>query len=208
MTALTFTPDPAMSYWPTPDPVAAHLVYSVLEPWHGDGDGIRVLEPSAGEGHLVRHIQQLLPKAHITAVEPDAGRARQLHQLRGVHVVNRSIEQYLADITGQAFAGTWQPHHLVIMNPPFTLPGRPEAWADHVLALYHDPHLLADGGILTALVPHIVRTGSSKKARAVRDLCTRFDIEACDRGAFAQVGAKVHTALIRIQKPSGFGGDQ
>jgi predicted RNA methylase len=200
----TLTPDPELSYFPTPAEVADDLVYHLLEPWNWLGDGIRVLEPSAGEGHLITAIREHLPEAHITAVEPDPARAVTLRTQPGVEVVESALEEYLADVTARALAGEWEPFHLTVMNPPFTLPGRPEAWAEHVLAIYHDPYLLAPGGSLGAVVPRIVMTGKSKRCRSVRDLLEESDggwVEECARGAFASSGAKVSTALMWVHKP-------
>ncbi|KAB8186941.1 hypothetical protein FH608_046485 [Nonomuraea phyllanthi] len=196
--------DREMSFWPTPAEVADDLVYWLMEPWHALGDGVRVLEPSAGEGHLVRAIRERLPEAHITAVEPSETRAAALRATPGIEVVQTTLESYLADVTRQATNGPWQPFHLVIMNPPFTLPDRREAWAEHVLACYYHPHLLAPYGVIGAVVPRIVMTGRSKlvqKVRGLLDECGRA--RACERGAFSDMGAKVSTALIWTQKPYG-----
>uniref|UniRef100_UPI003F490CBA hypothetical protein n=1 Tax=Nonomuraea sp. CA-251285 TaxID=3240002 RepID=UPI003F490CBA len=196
------TSDRALSFWPTPADVADDLVYWLMEPWHGLGDGVRALEPSAGEGHLVHAIRHHLPEAHITAVEPSATRAVTLRALAGIDVVESTLEAYLADITVRALSGRWEPFHLAVMNPPFTLAGRPEAWAEHVLAIYHDPYLLAPGGVIGAVVPRIVMTGRSKRVRQVRALLADCGgVKACERGAFASVGAKVSTALMWAQKP-------
>jgi hypothetical protein len=197
-----FAPDRELSFWRTPADVAHGLVYSLMEPWHGLGDGVRVLEPSAGEGDLVHAIRHHLPEAHITAVEPSAARAVTLRALPGIDVIESTLENYLAGVTVWALGGQWEPFHLAVMNPPFTLADRPEAWAEHVLAIYHDPYLLAPGGVIGAVVPRIVMTGKSKRVRAVRDLLADCGwVQACERGAFASVGAKVSTALMWTQKP-------
>jgi predicted RNA methylase len=224
---LTFAPDPALSYWPTPSEVADHLVYRLLDPWHGDGgpgaDGVsppvRVLEPSAGEGHLLRAIREHLPRAAVTAVEPSAVRAAVLRAsgLADV-VVESTLEDYLAGATLDA---GWQPYDLVVMNPPFTLDGRPEAWAEHFLAVANTPGLLSEPGKIGAVVPRVVMTGKSKLVRQVRAVLGEHlghyrghpadglrpavepsdsyrcgEIDTCDKGAFAPVGAGVSTALL------------
>ncbi|MEV4197035.1 class I SAM-dependent methyltransferase [Micromonospora globbae] len=207
MTAtITYTPDPAMSYWPTPPDVADDLVYWVLTPGHGNGEDLRVLEPSAGEGHLARVVRDYLPHAHITAVEPSPERAATLRTMTDVvdDVIHAPLEGYLTTVAMQALAGDWTPYDLVFMNPPFTLPGRREAWAEHVLAIYEDPHLLAPGGHLGAIVPLQAMRGTSRRVRAIRELCRpyRGGIEECDRRAFAASGTGYATALMWIQKPA------
>lgn len=218
---IAYVPDPEMSFWPTPWPVADDLVFSVMESWMlPAGEGVRVLEPSAGEGALVRAVRARLPAAWVTAVEPDLDRAGQLRKARAgvepvepatVHagqrpgrlladeVVHGTLEDYLAGVAMAAFAGEWRPFDVVVANPPFTLPGRPEAWAEHMLALYHDPHLLGPGAVIAAVAPHVVLTGKSRLVRAVRAVVG--GAERCERAAFAPVGAQVSTALIWAQKP-------
>lgn len=202
--SIAYIPDPDLAFWPTPPDVADHLVYWVLEPWHGRGDGVRVLEPSAGDGRLARAVRDHLPEAHITAVEPSHQRAERLRDGVADEVVESTLEAYLTGVAVAAFSGRWQPFDLVFMNPPFALPGRPEAWAEHVLAIYDDPHLLAPGSVISAVVPRVVLTGKSKLVRAVRGLLSPWgQAEACDRGAFDAVGARVSTAVLWTQKPFG-----
>ena len=195
MTA-TAASDRAMSYWPTPTDLADDLVFSVIDPWHlPDGAGVRILEPSAGDGALVRAVRGRLPAARVTAVEPEPGRAAQL-MAAGIadEVVASTLEDYLT----QAVA---EPYDLVIANPPFTLPGRREAWAEHLLAIAHHPRLLAAGAVVASVVPRIVMTGQSKRVRQLRSLMTfpAMQTQECPAGSF---GAAVPTALIWFEAPT------
>ena len=198
---LTYAPDRGMAYVPTPPQVADDLAYWVLEPGHANGEGTRVLEPSAGEGHLARVVREYLPYAHITAVEPTE-RAQGL-RAGGVvdKVVQSTIEDYLATLNGPGF-------DLVLMNPPFSLPGQPEAWADHILSIYRHPRALAPAGLLGAVVPRIAVTGKSKRVRQVRELTgwsghsRRGGMEPGEKGAFNSTDARVSVALMWAQKPA------
>jgi predicted RNA methylase len=202
---IDFAPDPAMSYWPTPSDLADELVYWILEPWHGTGDILRILEPSAGTGHLVAAIRHRLPDAHITAVEPDPARAEQLAAVGFAdEVIHATLEEHLVAVSLAAVRGTWQPYHLAIANPPFTLPGRREAWAEHLLALYHHPDALRPGAVIAAIVPRSVFTGSVPKIAAVRRLLHPTgcgQARPTDRDAFAPVGMGNPTALLWTQRP-------
>jgi hypothetical protein len=215
--------DPALSFWPTPREVAEDLVFMTLNPSlvavGNDPRGvpqIRVLEPSAGEGDLVRVVREHLPYAHVTGVEPNAYRAARLRSQPGLvdEVAEGALEDYLATVARSTREG-WAPFDLVLMNPPFTLPGRREVWAEHVLAVCHAQRLLAPGAVVGAIVPHIVLTGKSRLVRAVRTLlgpdCVRHctgalwgqhgRIEPGARGAFDPVGAAVSTALLWVWPP-------
>lgn len=202
MRSLTYTADLAMSFWPTPPEVAFDLVYRALMPWHCTGEGVRVLEPSAGDGHLVSEIRAQLPGAHISCVEPHPDRAARLRAQAANEVVESTIEDYVASVALSALGGSWMPFDLVVMNPPFTLDGHPEAWAEHVLLLHDDPYILAPGGLISAVVPRIVMTGKSRLVRKVRELVLSHPhgMEETERGAFGPVGAQVSTAVILIEK--------
>jgi predicted RNA methylase len=221
---IGYTPDPGLSYWPTPADVADGLVMQALCPGYGDGaashDGevpqVRILEPSAGEGHLARAVRRHLPRAHITAIEPAPQRAAVLRAGPDLadEVVETTLENYLACVGFAALLGEAKPFELVLMNPPFALDGRPEAWAEHILAIWNAPGLVNPGGTVAAVVPRIVLTGKSKLVRRVRGLLgdTRGRhsdgtligehgrIEPCRTGAFAPVRAGVSTALLWLYK--------
>lgn len=208
---IAFAPDPTLSFWPTPPDVADDLVDRVMVPGFGDGaasrDGevpqVRVLEPSAGDGHLARVIRKHLPNGHITCVEPNSERAAALRAQDGLadEVVESTLEQYLTAVSWSALAGTFEPFDVVVMNPPFTLAGRPQAWAEHILAIYNDPYLLAPYAQIGAVVPRNVMNGKSKAVRTVRELCHPVHgIEVCKRGAFDPVGARISTALLWLEK--------
>lgn len=207
MQPLPFTPDPDLSYWPTPPEIADDTVWSGLAVWHVLGEGVRVLEPSAGEGHLGEAIRNRLPYAEITCVEPDPARAAVLRRLDGVanEVVEATLEDYLTTVSAAAAAGHWRPFDLVVMNPPFTLKGRREAWAEHVLAIDDHPDLLAPGAHISAIVPHVAVAGRSPLVRAVRARTVK--VTPHERRlfpeTFSSVGARVSTVSILIEHPYG-----
>ena len=209
MTAIAFDADPTLSYWPTPPQVAEDLIYRAAVPGFGDGGAaggvpqVRVLEPSAGEGHLLPAIREQMPRCHITAVEPNPDRAQRLRDGDlADEVIEATLEDYLVSVSWAALAGEFEPFDVVVMNLPFTLAGRPEVWAEHVLAIHDDPYLLARYGQISAVVPRIVVTGKSKLVQKVRALLdSYYGLDLCERGAFDPVGARVSAATIWIEKP-------
>jgi hypothetical protein len=185
--------DKELSYWPTPPELATELI---------DGldlaDGMRVLEPSAGDGALVRALraEYLDAAVHITAVEPDPVRRTYLRRNGsvGMHVWDGTLEDYaaFAEPAGIRFDA-------VVMNPPFTLPGQRYAWAEH-LALAWDR--LLPGGRLRAIVPASLEFGRQRPVAAVRALITDAggSWRKTGTGAFRMSGTDVHTLIVETTK--------
>lgn len=143
----------AEGFVPTPQHVALDLVrnYCDLEDL---GDGWRVLEPSAGDGALISAILDVQPGCTVTAVEPNVDRAAKIPTDPRVTLVTSRFE----DFTDDVIADDGELFDLVVMNPPFAVPGEPNLWAAHVQYAWS---LLKPGGQLAAIVPGSIewRTG-------------------------------------------------
>lgn len=118
----------ALSQWFTPEPLARRLVQ-----WAGVGTGMRVLEPSAGSGAIVRELAERQP-ASIVAVEIDAALTCGLRARFGhpdpVQVVHGDFLR-IAPL----------PVDVAVMNPPYeggqdlAFVTRALEWAPRVVAL-------------------------------------------------------------------------
>ena len=160
-----------LNYFPTPRDVVEQMIdVAGIEP------GMTVLEPSAGDGSIVRAIRFWHPDCDVKGYEIDAGRAKQ------------------ADVTCFDFMQVTPEsiYDRILMNPPFSH-GR---WARHIL---HAAQFLAPGGSLYAIVP----TGtvpSHLKAEWSRHIEPRMsaviDIPA---GAFKDAGTMIETKLIEVR---------
>jgi len=169
----------------TPDDLAEQMCgwpYSTLPDLRGRG---RVLDPSAGDGALVRWILQDVadPGVRVVAVEPDEQRYAQLVEFAATHPqvqpVHGTLEDYLA--------GGPQPVDAVVMNPPWSTPDRPRLWVDHILACYG---LLSAGGRLVSVTPHIdPPTGGAQAGLA---------------GLLAEHGGHSHVEVDRAAVRAGF----
>jgi hypothetical protein len=197
LTGVTVLPPPSayrdkeMSYWPTPPELATELVDGLDLP-----AGARVLEPSAGDGALVRAIRDRYLAVHITAVEPDPVRRTYLRRNGpvGMHVWDGTLEDY-AEFAGPAGIR----FDAVVMNPPFTLPGQRYAWAQH-LALAWDR--LLPGGQLRAIVPPSLGYGRQRPIAATRALIEEVGgtFRQAPVGAFRSVGTDIHTLIVEATK--------
>ncbi len=171
-----------LDFFPTPETVADEMVNAA-----GIEDGMSVLEPSAGMGHIAERIRE-------TGVEPDvvefsSGR-RELLDAKGFNVVGNDF----MEVTGE--------YDRIVMNPPFS--NRRDA--DHVRHAYG---LLKPGGRLVAIMGEGVFFGSDKKAQGFREWLDEVGgtEEKLAEGTFQDPSLPVNTGvnarMVVIDKPTG-----
>lgn len=103
--------DPSLGQWFTPPALAADLVALGASTFdHDHRHTLRVLEPSAGRGNLIRAIVARAPGAAIDAVEIDPRWAHELRVLGGCRVHEGD---YLTRPAPE------QRYHLAVTNPPY-----------------------------------------------------------------------------------------
>jgi 16S rRNA C967 or C1407 C5-methylase (RsmB/RsmF family) len=190
--------DKRLAYFATPDITASLMATEI----GAIGTG-RVLEPSAGDGALVRAVLRQHPAAEVTAVEVDDARVRLLYrQFRMPGVDGHVYSERFQDFALQAFEdSSFVPFDAVVMNPPFTEPGDPRAWSTH-FGLAWD--LLAPGGRMVAILPNSYRFSELRAAREVRELVEGSGGMVVDlpESTFAGVGTNVRTVLVCTTKGS------
>jgi predicted RNA methylase len=193
--AMPKAPHQVEGYFATPDALAQLVVEAYTDvadlPPHA-----RVLEPSAGDGALVRAIRRVNPTVEVVAVEPNAERAARIDDGGGQVTVQAERFEDVARRHAQAQARLFD---AVVMNPPFTLPGAPSAWIDHVELAWS---LLRAGGRATAIVPAGLTYRTDRKHRAVRERVERHGRwRALPERSFAASGTDVSTVAIWLEKP-------
>ena len=133
-----------MDFFPTPAHIADEMVEAA-----GIEDGMSVLEPSAGMGHIAERIR-------AAGVDPDvveaSGSRRELLEAKGFNVVGQDFMDH------ESADG----YDRIVMNPPFS--NRRDA--EHVRHAYT---LLRPGGRLVAIMGEGVFFGKDAKAQAFRD---------------------------------------
>lgn len=185
--AMPADADKEASFWRTPRPVVEEMLdrIGILDV----PSGAPILEPSAGDGAIADEIVRA--GRVVVCVEPDPRRAAALEATG--HVVIRSTLEDYAEVESARFAA-------VVMNPPFTLPGRPTAWADHVeLAL----GLLRPGGRLIAVLPTSYRHRDTRRIVALRNRVAELGgtWAELEDGAFVESGTGVRTGLLLVTVP-------
>lgn len=173
------------SFFATPEPLAERLAN--LVPRTGTE---RILEPSAGDGAIVRALRAVSPRAHVVAVEPDLLRAARIRGMDELHV--QTFQDWLADDP--------EPVTAVVMNPPFTVPGDHLAYLDHVeMAL--DFLAEHDGGDLLAIVPAGFEARADARIVQLRERVIDLGggFTALPPDAFKASGTSVATLLIEVE---------
>jgi hypothetical protein len=172
-----------MDFFPTPQSVADEMVEAA-----GIEDGMSVLEPSAGWGHIAERIRE-------SGADPDvielSGDRRELLEAKGFNVVGSDF----MDMTGQQY-------DRIVMNPPFS----DRRDAEHVRHAYT---LLKPGGRVVAIMGEGVFFGSDKKAQDFRDWLDSVGgtDEKLPAGSFMDPSLPVNTGvsarMVVIEKPAG-----
>lgn len=181
-------PSKDLQFYFTPEKAAEEFLRRA-----GIADGWRVLEPSAGEGHLVRKLFEMNPNAKIDALEIDAGRVAVLKTIRSA---NLRVQQcnFLQAKPNPVY-------NRVFMNPPFY----GTHWMEHVS---HAFEFLKPGGVLYAILPATAETGETSKHVAFRKWAEKY-LDRWDKRmffdlpqeAFAEAGTRINTVWIELHKP-------
>lgn len=178
-----------LAFYATPEEV----VTRVLRDIHFDEDA-HVLEPSAGEGNIVRGLTTL-GVTRIEAIEVHPERARKLEAI-GQHGW-QDLRVYLANFL-EIPASPKFTH--VVMNPPFY----GTHWMEHVV---HAFDFLAPGGTLVAILPVTAELGQTKKHKAFRKWAqqhTRWsrelDFVDLPPESFKSSGTRVNTLILTLHR--------
>jgi predicted RNA methylase len=169
----------------TPDPVADQLVATAdLFP------GVHILEPSAGDGALIRAARRVQPDIRVTAVEfnPDHFSALVVWS-NTVHT--RDFMTMTPAINGQ--------FDCVLMNPPFS-GGRGVACdVEHVM---HAFTFVRPGGRLSAIISPAFRFRREKVFVQFREMHVRAGAREIEipAGAFRESGTNIATVIVTWEK--------
>ena len=185
-----------LGWFPTPRKVAekavgrAGLSFSPAragwEPPH-----LRILEPSAGEGAIVKAVAEAMHHSGATydidMVEIHHDRAETLQDLRLGLVIEQDFLAMKPDPI----------YDRIIMNPPFDQ----QRDIDHVA---HAVRFLKPGGKLVAIMSASVEFRQDKKATAFRALIEKMDgsIHDLPPGSFEESGTMVNTCIVVLKKPN------
>jgi len=146
-----------------------------------------ILEPSAGKGAL------LLPLGfdtyHIETIEIQPENCRTLRNLN----YHNECTDFLSMKPEEC-----DEYDRILMNPPFAVPGNPQADIDHVL---HAFKFLSQGGRLVSIMSSGVTFRTNKKTENFRAWLAENDAEIHQNpdGAFKESGTMVNTVTVVME---------
>lgn len=165
----------------TPDDLADRLVRNVGE----FGESCYVLEPSAGNGQLIKAIHRVCPDVEIDAYEINPDCWGTLEKLPNV-VLHKS--DFLESPDDDSY-------RIIVANPPFTK-------NQDVRHFYKMWGVLALGGKMSVIMSRHWMTARDKTCIGFCDFLQRIGakIEEVPEGAFKQSGTFVPTVIVTVEK--------
>jgi hypothetical protein len=166
-------------FFGTPESLSNELVFLAhLE------DGDIILEPSAGQGAIIRAIND------VTSIVPDCFELMDLNVL----FLNKSDLKFNL-IGGDFLAHGNKLYTKIIANPPFSN----NQDIQHLTEMYN---ILSVGGILVCITSDSWVNGNQKKQKDFREWLNSIDSEVLDieKGAFKESGTMVGGKIVIINK--------
>ena len=179
-------------FFATPDALADHVLEtSGFRYAEKAGPVLQVLEPSCGDGSLIRAVLRQVPTAQVVGVEVDPKRAPNYDKYSNVAILDKNFLSTNL-LEGHEF-------DVVVMNPPFTSPGDATAWASHIVQAMA---YLRPGGLLVAICPSSLVFRTTKKIERLRGIILADGrIEENPAQSFKESGTGVNTVTAIWTKP-------
>lgn len=172
-------------FFATPAHLADRMV-EMAELSENDGKGFgSILEPSAGQGAIVKAIHEATGYTSVIAYELMEINRRILEKMHAVNVIGDDFLK--ADVSSK--------YDRIIANPPFTK----NQDIEHIRKMYE---VLAPGGIMVTLSSIGWTFGSQKKHVQFREWLDGLNayMEEIPENTFKESGTTVKTVLIKITK--------
>ncbi|QKJ88072.1 SAM-dependent methyltransferase [Paramixta manurensis] len=181
LTGDVVVPKDDFEFFPTPPDVVRHVIY-----FADIRDGMRVLEPSAGQGAIAKAAHDAAADVIIDMYELMPANNDALHALNlRLSGIGEPVD-FLTVVPAPIY-------DRVVMNPPF---GR-QADIKHVT---HAMKFLKPGGLLVSVMSSSVTFRSNKLTSDFRQLVEERSghIEELPEGAFKKSGTMVNTVIVVI----------
>lgn len=183
----------AWQFYETPAKVAFDMAVKICLHF-GESRGMRVLEPSAGDGAIVNAC--LSTGFDVVAMEMDESHLSQLQSLQSSGIsAGRKCDVMVADFL-QSVPSPVGLFDAVAMNPPFT------GLAD-IAHVTHALSFVKPGGILVAITSPSWTFRQDKRCKAFIELIhsqRTYNSVQLPPGTFSSSGTQVNTAMLTVVK--------
>lgn len=173
-------------YFPTPPHLVARFT-EIIDGFFSECTGIvTILEPSAGQGHLLKAVEQSSLTNFATVCYELIDANQKILAEKGWIVRGPN---FLLDPPSERF-------DLVIMNPPFIN----VEYMDHIELTFS---CLKAGGILITILPEMYLQRSGNRAEAFRKftMANFLMSEQCPENSFVDAGTSISTRILVLGKP-------
>lgn len=186
-------PKNPLAFFPTPaDVVALACDRAHLDSLEFDTES-RVVEPSGGTGAFVRELVARGLKGRVDTVEMDPLKVRGLRQLEAGEVYEGDFME-------------WEPvkdtyYSRFIMNPPFSGPGAPTLYIDHIMKAWDIVGNEYGCGTVVAIAPTSWMTCRTKEMAAFfNHVAINGSFEMLPAQSFKGSGTTVDTCIITLDR--------
>lgn len=168
-------------FFATPD----HIADAAVSQFTTLTERMKILEPSAGRGSLVKAVRRRCPCAEVDCYELMPENVPFLEKVDGAKIVGTD---FMTENVGK--------YDRIIANPPFT--GNQDI--DHVMRMYDH---LNKGGEISVIVSQHWKFAEDSKSSRFRDWLKsiKANITDIDSGEFKESGTSTPTSLLWICKP-------
>jgi PRTRC genetic system protein E len=181
-------------FFATPENLGMHLIG--LSPISLTQPRIKILEPSAGDGALIKCIHAIAPDVEVDCFELMPVNIKKLNALPNVFFMGEDFLQAV-ELDGQFSDKILfkERYDLIIANPPFTK----NQDIDHIYAMYK---CLKPGGALVSIVSKSWTFGEQKKQVTFKNWLKSIGayLEEVDAGKFKESGTMVGSMIISLRK--------
>lgn len=172
-------------FFATPESIAAEMVQLA-----GIEEYDLILEPSAGQGAIIKAIQKEHPQALVHYCELMPLNRTFLERLSNVQYIT---DNFLKLRHSKVTTGTFDK---IIANPPFSK----NQDIDHIRQMWD---CLKPGGRIVTISSNHWRYSQNKKEKTFRDWISEYaDIIEIEAGAFEESGTQISTCMLLIDKPA------
>lgn len=180
-------------FFATPTPLANYLVSIAHEEHLKSIENPKILEPSAGDGALVKALVKHYPNQRVDCFELMQENRIKLQQVAGSDILgNDFLHAVQIDVLNMII----EQYDLVIANPPFSK----FQDIDHIRAMYK---CLKPGGLIVTICSPSLNFGTTKKQVDFREWLSELgaDQEEVPTGHFKESGTQVGAYILTIKKP-------